>query len=80
MDLQTITDQTSYNLLLKRRPGLIEAIDRALAKGATAAIIEAYAFRKLGAQSLTAAVIAGAAHWMERTGLRGEARMKGLNS
>lgn len=70
MNIQALSDQVSYQLLKKRQPGLLASIDRLLARGVKASLIERYAVRRLGETSMTAAVIGGAAHHLER--LRGK--------
>jgi hypothetical protein len=63
--LEQLSDQVSFEVLSKNQPNLIAAIRAALAAGASPAMIEALAIKRAGA-SLTAAVIAGAAHYIEK--------------
>lgn len=66
MNIQSISDEVSYRLLSKRQPGLVTQIERLLARGVRASQLERYALRRLGETSMTAAVIGGAAHHLER--------------
>lgn len=64
--LLNLNDDISYQVLRERQPRLIETIEQALAAGATAAAIEMHVFRKYGLASLMAAMVAGAAYYIEK--------------
>lgn len=72
MSIEETSDKVSFDLLSQRQPHVIAAITRSLEKGVSAAIIEACAFQAYGPASLTAAIIAGAAHHIEKAKTQGE--------
>lgn len=58
-------DKVGFEIFEKRQPDVIKAINTALDNGDTAAKIERALFKRFGTMSLTAALAAGAAHYLE---------------
>ena len=72
MTLQQTTDKAGYDLMLETRPALIKAINEVLDKGGTAQQIEATVISKFGRASLAAALVIGAAHYLETQRKQGD--------
>lgn len=65
MTTKQTVDKIGYELMLKTQPGVIDAINAALDKGGKAKQIERGLLRRFGKNSLTAAMAAGAAYYLE---------------
>lgn len=64
--LRDAMDEAGFELMQQNQPGVIEEIEKYLAAGGTAQQLERDIFKKFGRHSLTAALVAGAAHYIER--------------
>lgn len=58
-------DKISFEVFEKHQPDVVTAINAALDNGDTAKQIERALFKRFGTMSLTAAMAAGAAHYLE---------------
>lgn len=65
MSLAQTMDKISFEVFEKHQPDVIAAIKAALDNGDTAKQIERALFKRFGTMSLTAALAAGAAHYLE---------------
>lgn len=64
--LENAMDEAGFELISKHQPAVIAEIEKALDGGETAKRIEKAIFKRFGKTSLTAALVAGAAHYMEK--------------
>ena len=58
-------DKIGFELISKRQPKTIQAIENALARGATARQVEKRLHRLFGRNHVTVALIVGAAYYLE---------------
>jgi hypothetical protein len=64
--LVQVMDQISFEIFARQQPDVIAAINAALDHGDTAGQIERALIKRFGLASLTAALTAGAAHYLEQ--------------